>query len=184
RPGSVIWHTSRGASPDYLLWRSRGCYRGLVYVGVSAGADCPLIQGQLVQVGAASGHLQHRFDVVPGGCSGGSVWGSPTIDERGGSVYIATGNGAPCSVFGSQLGSIVRPKRAAATGALALLRLMLAGFAWPRPPIRALFWTGVGVAIAGVAATSLLLVGPQVQRGEPYAQAIVKLSASDLHPQG
>ena len=182
--GRVLWHTSLGASPDHFIWSSPAFYRGSVYVGVSAFADCPLIQGQLVQVDAASGHLQHTFDVVPSGCSGGSVWGSPTIDETGGSVYIATGNGAPCSVFGSQLGSIVRPKRAAATGALALLGLMLAGFAWPRPSIRALFWTGVGVALTGLAATSLLLVGPQVHRGEPYAQAIVKLSASDLQPQG
>ena len=182
--GRVLWHTSLGASPDHFIWSSPAFYRGSVYVGVSAFADCPLIQGQLVQVDAASGHLQHSFDVVPSGCSGGSVWGSPTIDESGGSVYIATGNGAPCSVFGSQLGSIVRPKRAAATGALALLGLMLAGFAWPRPSIRGLFWTGLCVAIAGVAATSLLLVGPRVQRGEPYAQAIVKLSASDLQPQG
>ncbi|TME87815.1 MAG: hypothetical protein E6I43_02960 [Chloroflexi bacterium] len=182
--GGVLWHTSLGASPDHFIWSSPAFYRGSVYVGVSAFADCPLIQGQLVQVDAASGHLQHTFDVVPSGCSGGSVWGSPTIDETGGSVYIATGNGAPCSVFGSQLGSIVRPKRAAATGALALLGLMLAGFAWPRPSIRALFWTGVGVALTGLAATSLLLVGPQVHRGEPYAQAIVKLSASDLQPQG
>src|SRR5438094_960890 len=151
----------------------------------------PLLANNLIYVGAWDGY---EYALRPSGAiqwkrflgitTRGKACQYPIGLAGTAAVAGATGNGAPCSVFGSQLGSLVRPKRAAATGALALLGLMLAGFAWPRPSIRGLFWTGLGVAVAGVAATSLLLVGPQVQRGEPYAQAIVKLSAADLHPQG
>jgi outer membrane protein assembly factor BamB len=48
-------------------------YKGSVYMGVASHDDCPLIQGQVVQLNAATGGLQHTFNVVPGGCTGGSV---------------------------------------------------------------------------------------------------------------
>ncbi|MEO6795566.1 MAG: PQQ-binding-like beta-propeller repeat protein [Candidatus Dormibacter sp.] len=179
--GGVLWRTALGASPDHFIWSSPAFYHGSVYLGVSAFADCPLIQGQLVQLDAASGRIQHTFNVVAGSCVGGSLWGSPTIDETEGAVYVASGNGTPCSVFGSAVGSALRPKRAAATGGLLLLGLLLAGFAWPRPSIRALFWAGVGLAVLGVAGTSLLVVGPHVVESQPYTEAVVKLSATDLH---
>lgn len=185
--GDILWNTSLGPSPDHFIWSSPAYYApegsgsGSVYVGVSAFADCPLVQGQLVQVDAASGRIQHTFNVVPSGCTGGSIWGSPTIDEAEGAVYVATGNGEACSVFGSQVGTAVRPKRAAMAGGLALLGLLLAGLAWPRPSVRVVFWVGVGMALVGFAGTSLLVIGPQVRQPEPFAEAIVKLSASDLH---
>src|SRR4029077_1007930 len=68
-----------------------------VYVGVASYGDCPLVQGQVVQLDAASGNIQNIFDVVPSGCTGGSVWGSPTIDQSDGSLYVATGNPGSCS---------------------------------------------------------------------------------------
>ena len=179
--GTVIWHTALGSSPDHFIWSSPAVYRGSVYLGVSAFADCPLIQGQVVQLDAATGRIRHTFNVVNAGCAGGSVWGSPTVDDAEGALYVATGNGAPCSLFGPQIGSAVRPKRAAMTGGLALLGLLVAGLAWPRRSIRGLFWSGVGAAVIGVAGTSLLLVGPNLRQPEPYTQAIVKLSAGDLH---
>jgi len=182
--GGVLWRTPLGASPDHFIWSSPAFYHGSVYVGVSAFADCPLIQGQLVQLDAASGRIQHIFNLVAGSCVGGSLWGSPTIDETDGAVYMASGNGTPCSVFGSAVGSALRPKRAAATGGLLLLGLLVAGFAWPRPSIRALFWAGIGLAVLGVAGTSLLVVGPHVVESQPYTEAVIKLSANDLHVMG
>jgi outer membrane protein assembly factor BamB len=179
--GAVLWHRPLGASPDHFIWSSPAVYQGSVFIGMSAFADCPLVQGQLIKLDAASGTVQHTFNVVPNGCTGGSLWGSPTIDESAGTVYIASGNPAPCSFFGSQIGNVVRPKRAAATGALALFGLMLAGFAWPRRTVRGLFWGGLGLMAVGIAGTSLLLVGPQLQRAEPYTEALIELSASDLH---
>src|SRR5438128_11697288 len=121
RSGDVLWHTALGSSPDHFIWSSPAVYRGSVYIGVSAFADCPLIQGQLVQLNASTGQVQHTADMVPSGCIGASIWGSPTIDEAAGAVYVATGNPEQCSVFGPQVGSTIRPKRAAMPAGLALL---------------------------------------------------------------
>jgi polyvinyl alcohol dehydrogenase (cytochrome) len=55
------------------------------------------VQGQLVQLNASTGATQHIFKVVPDGCTGGGVWGSPTIDTAGGFVYFATGNPGSCA---------------------------------------------------------------------------------------
>ena len=182
--GEVVWHTPLASSPDHFIWSSPALYRGSIYVGVSAFADCPLIQGQLVQIDASTGKVQHMANMVPDGCAGASIWGSPTVDEVDGAVYVATGNPEPCSLFGPQVGTALRPKRAAATAGLALLGLLLAGFAWPRPSIRAIFWAGVGIGALGLAGTSLLVVGPHVAQPEPYGQAVVKLSAADLRVMG
>ncbi len=95
--GGIIWSTALGSSPDNFLWSSPVLYKGSVYEGVSSIADCPLIQGKLVQLDAASGKITHTFDTVPDGCVGASIWGSPTIDATDDSIYFATGNGGPCS---------------------------------------------------------------------------------------
>ena len=182
--GEVVWHTPLASSPDHFIWSSPALYRGSIYVGVSAVADCPLIQGQLVALDASTGKVQHTANMVPDGCAGASIWGSPTVDEVDGAVYVATGNPEPCSLFGPQVGTALRPKRAAATAGLALLGLLLAGFAWSRPSIRAIFWAGVGIGVLGLAGTSLLVVGPHIAQPEPYGQAVVKLSAADLRVMG
>jgi outer membrane protein assembly factor BamB len=60
-------------------------------MGVSSFGDCPLVQGQLVKMDAATGTIQNVFYNVPNGCIGGAVWSSPSIDTSAGQVYIATG---------------------------------------------------------------------------------------------
>ena len=104
--GSVLWHTPLGPSPNNFMWSSPAVYTYTnssgatvtsVYVGVASFGDCPLVQGQVVQLDATSGQMQHVFDVVPSGCTGGGVWGSPTIDQSDGSLYVATGNPGSCS---------------------------------------------------------------------------------------
>ncbi len=95
--GATIWSTALGSSPDNFLWSSPILYNGSVYEGVSSIGDCPLIQGKLVQLDAATGKITHTFDTVPNGCVGASIWGSPTIDAADDSIYFATGNGGPCS---------------------------------------------------------------------------------------
>jgi hypothetical protein len=37
------------------------------------------------------------FNVVPRGCTGGGVWGSPTVDAAAGTIYFDTGNPGNCS---------------------------------------------------------------------------------------
>jgi outer membrane protein assembly factor BamB len=104
--GAVLWHTPLGSAPDNFMWSSPAVYTYTnssgatvtsVYVGVSSYCDTPLVQGKLVQLDATTGQVQNTFDVVPSGCIGGGVWGSPTIDQSDGSLYVATGNGGDCS---------------------------------------------------------------------------------------
>jgi outer membrane protein assembly factor BamB len=94
--GAVIWSTSLGSSPSHFLWSSPAVYNGNVYEGVASLDDCPLVQGQLVEMNGVTGAIEHTFNTVPNGCIGGGVWASPTIDESTGLVYIATGNGGSC----------------------------------------------------------------------------------------
>jgi outer membrane protein assembly factor BamB len=95
--GAVIWKTLLGSSPSHFLWSSPAFYNGSIYEGVSSFGDCPLVQGQLVQMNAITGAIQHTFNVVPNGCIGASVWGSPTIDATTGMIYFVTGNAGSCA---------------------------------------------------------------------------------------
>jgi polyvinyl alcohol dehydrogenase (cytochrome) len=95
--GAIIWNTPLGTPPDHFIWSSPIVYKGSVYVGMASFGDCPTIQGKLFQMSMVTGAIKHTFDVVPKGCQGGAVWGSPTIDDGTGELYIATGNADPCS---------------------------------------------------------------------------------------
>jgi outer membrane protein assembly factor BamB len=95
--GKVIWRTQLGSSPSHFIWSSPALFNQSVYVGVSSFGDCPLVQGELVQMNASTGKVQHIFQVVPAGCTGGGVWGSPTVDEAAGTIFFATGNPGSCA---------------------------------------------------------------------------------------
>jgi polyvinyl alcohol dehydrogenase (cytochrome) len=105
--GAILWTTRLGASPANFLWGSPAVYDGSVYIGVASYGDCPLVQGQLVQLDAVTGAVQHVFKTVPDGCIGAGVWSSPTVDAVNGTVYFATGNSAPCSSPGGLGESII-----------------------------------------------------------------------------
>jgi hypothetical protein len=93
--GVVNWSTTLGSAPNNFIWSSPALYNASIYIGNSSFGDCPLTQGQLLQLNASSGKIQNKFSTVRNGCVGGGVWGSPTIDEEAGTVYFATGNSAP-----------------------------------------------------------------------------------------
>jgi len=93
--GNIIWQKNLGTNRAEFLYGSTSVYNGSVYVAVSSFGDCPLIQGQVVQLNAVTGTIQNTFNVVPTGCVGGAVWGSLTIDETTGMLYFGTGNGSP-----------------------------------------------------------------------------------------
>ena len=95
--GAVIWHTVLGSSPSHFIWDAPAVYNGSVYIGVSSFGDCPLVQGQMFQLNATTGSVEHMFTVVLSGCLGGGIWGSPTIDSNAGTLYFATGNASKCS---------------------------------------------------------------------------------------
>jgi outer membrane protein assembly factor BamB len=97
--GTVIWKTSLGArSSNRFIWSSPAVYNGSAYIGIASIGDCPLVQGQIFQMSLTTGAIQHTFNVVPDGCVGGGVWGSPTIDAGTNALYFATGNGGKCSM--------------------------------------------------------------------------------------
>ena len=90
--GAVLWSYNVGGNPNTFVWSSPAVFGNSVYIGVSSFGDCPLIQGQLLQLNRVTGALQNTFNVVPNGCTGGGVWGSPTIDAAAGTIYFDTGN--------------------------------------------------------------------------------------------
>jgi hypothetical protein len=55
----------------------------------------------------ASGKLLNTFNVVPAGCIGGAVWGSPAIDEQTGMLYFGTGGASTCSQSEPYANSVV-----------------------------------------------------------------------------
>ena len=97
--GSVIWKRPLGTTSSTFLWSSPLFYRGIIYEGVSSFGDCPLIRGKIVAIRATNGAIRHTLFTAPSGCTGASVWGSPTLDTSTGDIYFATGNGNPtCTV--------------------------------------------------------------------------------------
>jgi outer membrane protein assembly factor BamB len=90
--GTILWQHPAG---NYL-WSSPLVANGSVYIGTASLGDCPNIHGQLLQLDAVTGTVLHTFDVVPVGCTGGSIWGSPTLDPVANLLYFATGNPGTC----------------------------------------------------------------------------------------
>lgn len=95
--GKILWSTRLGPSPATFIWASPAYYKGSIYIGVASFGDCPLVQGQLVQLNASTGAIQNIFNTTPNGCIGSGVWGSPSIDNSTGDLYIVTGNAGGCS---------------------------------------------------------------------------------------
>ena len=107
--GAIIWHTPLGSSPSHFLWSSPALYNGSIYVGMASFGDCPLVQGQMIQLNATTGAIQHTFGTTPNsGCTGAGVWGAPTIDEATGLMYFVTGNAGSCSQSEPYATSIVK----------------------------------------------------------------------------
>ena len=96
--GTVIWKTPLSSSTGSFSWSSPAVYNGSVYIGLASVDDCPLVRGALLQLDATTGTILHTFYVVPSGCLGGSIWSSPAIDKKAGTIYMSTGNNGPCKI--------------------------------------------------------------------------------------
>src|SRR5215467_5762258 len=94
--GAVLWSYDVGGNPSTFLWDSPAVFGNSVYIGVSSFGDCPLTQGQIVQLNRVTGALQNIYNIVPNGCVGGGVWGSITVDAAAGTLYFATGTPGNC----------------------------------------------------------------------------------------
>jgi polyvinyl alcohol dehydrogenase (cytochrome) len=105
--GAIVWQRPLGQPPATYLWSSPAYYAGSIYMGVASLGDCPLVQGQVVKLSAATGRVESVFDVVPNGCVGGTVWGSVAIDQDIGILYVGTGNQGDCGVYEPYVDALV-----------------------------------------------------------------------------
>ena len=95
--GAILWHTPALGGSNSFLFSSPAVFDGSVYIGIASLGDCPLVQGQFFKLQASTGKIQKTFDVVPSGCLGGTLWGSPSIDSATKTVYFGSGNEGTCS---------------------------------------------------------------------------------------
>lgn len=93
--GQVVWQaqidTPSPTVNDYYSWSSPTVWDGKVYVGISSACDMPLVPGGVVAVDQHSGAVVARWQTLPPGMLGGSVWGSVAV-ARDGSLFATTGN--------------------------------------------------------------------------------------------
>jgi outer membrane protein assembly factor BamB len=91
--GVVEWKVLVGnISEGYYNWASPLIYNGFAYVGVSSLCDTPLVPGGLDQINLTSHRIQNFINTTEPGVDGASVWGSPSLDPRTGTIYFATGS--------------------------------------------------------------------------------------------
>ncbi len=91
--GTLLWQTQLASSSAGFVWGSPALYNGSIYIGLASVADCPLVAGKLFRIDAGTGSTAATFTAVPDGCTGATIWSSPTIDETTGEVFVSTGNG-------------------------------------------------------------------------------------------
>jgi outer membrane protein assembly factor BamB len=90
--GAVLWATSLGPPPEYVLWGSPLLYDGSIYEGVASWNDCPDIDGRFYRVNAATGAVQATFyPSVPSTCVGVGIWSSASADPTTNSIFVGTG---------------------------------------------------------------------------------------------
>ena len=93
--GAELWRVFTGdnsATGGHYNWSSPLLYNGFAYIGVASFGDCPLVQGQLLQVDLSSHEVVNTFNVVPDGQVGGGIWTSPSLDPASNTLYITTGS--------------------------------------------------------------------------------------------
>ena len=72
-------------------WSSPLLYNGYVYIGIASLGDCPLVQGQLLQVDLTTHQIVNTFNAVPTGQVGAGIWTSPSVDPTTNTIYVSTG---------------------------------------------------------------------------------------------
>ncbi len=93
--GAVLWRVFTGdTSSGHYNWSSPALYKGYAYIGVASMGDCPLVQGQLLQVSLASQQVVNVFKAVPDGQVGGGIWTSPSVDPTTNTIFVTTGTPA------------------------------------------------------------------------------------------
>ena len=107
--GNILWQTPLGIERNSYIYDSPAVYNGSVYIGLAALGQCPVSQGKMYQLDTSTGTIQNVYTDDIGNCTGGDIWGSPTIDETAGTLYFVTGDAfqSTCSNHGNQFDAIV-----------------------------------------------------------------------------
>lgn len=100
--GALVWSTTVDTNQAAIITQSATVFDGVIYVGVASqeealAASMPSynfsFRGSMAALDLDTGAILWKTYTVPGGYTGGGVWGSsPAIDTKRGQVYIATGN--------------------------------------------------------------------------------------------
>jgi outer membrane protein assembly factor BamB len=91
--GAILWKVYTGdnsAAGGHYNWSSPLIYNGYAYIGVASLGDCPLVQGQLIQVNLSTHQIAQTLDLVPTGQIGGGIWTTPSIDTATNTIYVST----------------------------------------------------------------------------------------------
>ena len=92
--GAVLWRVNTGdnsAASGHYNWSSPLIVNGYAYIGVASLGDCPLVQGQLIQVDLATHAVVNTLNLVPDGSVGGGIWTSPAYDPALNEIFAVTG---------------------------------------------------------------------------------------------
>jgi outer membrane protein assembly factor BamB/regulation of enolase protein 1 (concanavalin A-like superfamily) len=92
--GAVLWKVYTGdnsAAGGHYNWSSPLIVNGYAYIGVSSLGDCPLVQGQLLQVSLSTHGVVNSLNLVPTGSQGGGIWTSPAYDPALNEIFATTG---------------------------------------------------------------------------------------------
>ncbi|MGI8562023.1 MAG: PQQ-binding-like beta-propeller repeat protein [Candidatus Dormibacter sp.] len=92
--GAVLWTVPTGdnsAAGGHYNWASPLLYNGYAYVGISSLGDCPLVQGQLLQVNLTTHQVVNTFNAAPPGQTGGGIWTTPVVDPATNTIFVTTG---------------------------------------------------------------------------------------------
>ena len=91
--GAVVWSTPLGPPPEYEAWSSPALYQGSIYEGLASFNDCPVVDGSLYRVNAATGAIQAVNNLSPAAnCLGPGIWSSPAVDSASNSIFVSTSN--------------------------------------------------------------------------------------------
>ena len=95
--GAVNWRVwvegsnTPGTYDGHYNWSGPLIVNGYAYVGMASFGDCPLIQGQLLQISLTSGTIYNTLNLVPNGQVGGGIWTSPAYDPATNTIFTNTG---------------------------------------------------------------------------------------------
>jgi polyvinyl alcohol dehydrogenase (cytochrome) len=91
--GKLVWKTRVETVDTYAgVTAAASVNDNTVYVGVTGGGP-GTARGSVVALETSSGKLLWKTYMVPGGYTGGTVWGSgPVVDSTRGTVFVSTGD--------------------------------------------------------------------------------------------